>query len=104
MRNILEIEKELVQKLKGVYDPEMPASVYDLGLIYDIEVSPDGLVEVTMTLTSPNCPLADDLVDDVKGAIESVEGVGEALVTITFDPPWDPSRMSDEARLELGFM
>lgn len=88
--------------LRQVYDPEIPVNIYDLGLIYEIKVSEDLDVEITMTLTAPNCPMADDLVMQVKEAIECTPGVRTANIHLTFEPVWDPSRMSEEARYELG--
>lgn len=104
MSKILEIESQIAHRLKQVYDPEIPVNIYDLGLIYDIDVAPDGIVDITMTLTAPNCPMADTLVADIKDTVHAIAGVTEVYVEIVFDPPWDESRLSDEARLELGLM
>ncbi|PIE83990.1 MAG: FeS assembly SUF system protein [Bacteroidia bacterium] len=104
MRDILEIEGDLVGALKMVHDPEIPVNVYDLGLIYDVEVSEARHVTITMTLTAPNCPMADEVVEEVKEATLSVEGVTAAEVLLVFDPPWSQDRMSEEAKLELGFL
>ncbi len=104
MRDILEIESDLVGALKMVHDPEIPVNVYDLGLIYDVEVSEARHVTITMTLTAPNCPMADEVVQEVKDATLSVEGVTAAEVLLVFDPMWTKDRMSEEAKLELGFM
>lgn len=104
MSDILYIESQLVKKFKEVYDPEIPVNIYELGLIYDVDVQPSGMVIVTMTLTAPNCPVADDLVAEVKEKVELIEGVTEAHIDLVFDPPWDESRMSEEARYELGFL
>lgn len=104
MRDILDIEADLVVALKGVFDPEIPASVYDLGMIYDIDVNSEREVALTMTLTSPNCPLVDQLVEDVKEAAQGVKGVTKATVELTFDPPWTEERMNDEARFQLGLL
>lgn len=104
MSDIQLIESKLVEQLKEVYDPEISVNIYDLGLIYDIDVDPKGVVDITMTLTAPNCPMADLLVEGVKRVVLGIEGVTEAYVEVVFDPPWDESRMSDEARLELGLM
>ena len=104
MVDIQFIESQLAEGLKTVFDPEIPVNIYDLGLIYDVDVNLKGEVDISMTLTAPNCPMADALVADVKQAVMGIEGVSEVHVEIVFDPPWDESRMSDEARLELGLM
>jgi FeS assembly SUF system protein len=93
---------EIVAALKTVYDPEIPADIYELGLIYRVDIEDDRAVTVDMTLTTPNCPAAQDLPRMVEDAVASVSGVREAKVNIVWDPPWDPSRMSDEARLVLN--
>jgi FeS assembly SUF system protein len=93
---------EIVAGLKTVYDPEIPADIYELGLIYRIDISDDREVTIDMTLTTPNCPAAQDLPVMVENAVSSVPGVGQAKVNIVWDPPWDPSRMSDEARTVLN--
>ncbi len=103
-KTVLEIESDIVQVLKNIYDPEIPVNVYDLGLIYEIDVNEDLTAEVTMTLTAPNCPVADHLIDDITRQINDVEGIKSAKVILTFDPPWDESMLSDEAKLELGLM
>jgi FeS assembly SUF system protein len=92
---------EIVAALKTVYDPEIPADIYELGLIYKVDVDDDRLVTVDMTLTTPNCPSAAELPSQVENAVSGVTGVREAKVNIVWDPPWDPSRMSDEARTVL---
>jgi FeS assembly SUF system protein len=92
----------IVSALKTVYDPEIPADIYELGLIYRIDVADDRAVTVDMTLTTPNCPSAQELPIMVENAVASVPGVGEVKVNVVWDPPWDPSRMSDEARLVLN--
>lgn len=92
---------EIVTALKTVYDPEIPADIYELGLIYKVDVDDDRLVTIDMTLTTPNCPSAAELPSQVENAVSGVTGVREAKVTIVWDPPWDPSRMSDEARTVL---
>ena len=104
MRDILDIESDIVVELRTVFDPEVPVNVYDLGLIYDVDVQDDGKVDTTMTLTAPNCPVADDVVQEVKTAVGSVEGVTGVEVKLVFDPPWDQSRMSEEAKLDLGLL
>jgi FeS assembly SUF system protein len=93
---------EIIAGLKTVYDPEIPADIYELGLIYKIDIGDDRAVKVDMSLTSPNCPAAQELPIQVENAVSSVPGVKEAKVTVVWDPPWDPSRMSDEARLVLN--
>jgi len=93
---------EIVTALKTVYDPEIPADIYELGLIYKVDIGDDRLVNVEMTLTTPNCPAAAELPTQVENAVASVPGVREAKVNIVWDPPWDPSRMSDEARAVLN--
>ncbi len=93
----------IIERLKDVYDPEIPVNIYDLGLIYNVDIDEANKANIIMTLTSPGCPVADMLVDDVKQAALGVENVKEADIELTFDPPWDKSMMSEEARLELGF-
>jgi FeS assembly SUF system protein len=93
---------EIVNALKTVYDPEIPADIYELGLIYRIDIADDRLVSVDMTLTTPNCPSAQELPSMVENAVASVPGVREVKVEVVWDPPWDPSRMSDEARVVLN--
>ncbi|HZL30185.1 MAG TPA: SUF system Fe-S cluster assembly protein [Pseudolabrys sp.] len=93
---------DIIAGLKTVYDPEIPADIYELGLIYKIDIGDDRSVKVDMSLTSPNCPAAQELPVNVENAVASVAGVKEAKVTVVWDPPWDPSRMSDEARLVLN--
>lgn len=101
---ILEIETAIVAVLKGIYDPEIPVNIYDLGLIYEIDYEPSGKVHILMTLTAPNCPVADSLVEQVKAAVRGVEGVEEVDLELVFDPPWDKSMLSEEAKLELGLL
>src|SRR5579863_10247917 len=96
------LTERIVQALKTVYDPEIPADIYELGLIYKVDVDDDRVVKIDMTLTTPNCPSAAELPAQVENAVAGVPGVREAKVTIVWDPPWDPSRMSDEARTELN--
>lgn len=93
---------DIVAALKSVYDPEIPADIYELGLIYKVDIADDRSVIVDMTLTSPNCPAAVELPGNVENAISSVQGVGPVKVNVVFDPPWDQSRMSEEARLALN--
>jgi len=99
---IARLTDEIVAGLKTVYDPEIPADIYELGLIYRIDISDDRDVTIDMTLTTPNCPAAQDLPVMVENAVSSVPGVGQTKVNIVWDPPWDPSRMSDEARTVLN--
>lgn len=93
----------VIEQLKEVYDPEIPVNIYDLGLVYSVDIE-DNEVKVLMTLTAPNCPAADMILADVEYMSKKVEGVESCKVEITFDPPWEKSMMSEEARLELGFM
>ena len=99
----LKLEERIVDVLKTVYDPEIPVNIYDLGMIYKIDVKDDGSVDVDMTFTAPSCPAADFRLEDVRTKIESVEGVKQANVNLVFEPAWDQSMMSEEAREELGF-
>jgi len=98
------ITDELIQELKKVYDPEIPVDIYELGLIYKVDINDDRHVDVEMTLTAPACPVAGEMPGWVEDAVRKVEGVRSAKATIVFDPPWDPSRMSDEARLALNML
>lgn len=104
MNEFLEIEEKIVAMLKTIYDPEIPVNIYDLGLIYKVDVDEEANVSIDMTLTAPNCPAVDFIVEDVVMKIESVEGVKSAKVNIVFDPPWDKDMMSEEAKLDLGFL
>ena len=99
----LRIEEDIVAALRTVYDPEIPVNVYDLGLIYCVELTDEMFVTITMTLTAPNCPAADFILEDVRTKVESVEGVKTANINLVFEPTWDQSMMSEEARVELGF-
>jgi FeS assembly SUF system protein len=99
---ITRLTDEIVAALKTVYDPEIPADIYELGLIYKIDIADDRSVKVDMTLTTPNCPAAQELPQMVENAVSSVAGVGKVDVEIVWDPPWDQSRMTDEARLVLN--
>ena len=94
--------EKLVAALKTVYDPEIPVDIYELGLIYKVDVADNKDVAVDMTLTAPNCPVAGEMPGNVKAALETVEGIGQVTVNMTFDPPWTPDRMSEEAKLELN--
>lgn len=95
-------EDEAIAAMRTVYDPEIPVNIYDLGLIYTLEIEPDGSTRVEMTLTAPGCPVAGEMPGMVAAALEEVEGLGEIEVVLTFDPPWTPDRMSDEAKLALN--
>ena len=98
------IEEKIVAMLKTVYDPELPVNVYELGLIYKIDVSDNGEAVLDMTLTAPNCPAADFIMEDIRQKVESVEGVTTATINLVFEPEWDKDMMSEEAKLELGFL
>ena len=99
-----EIEEKIVAMLKTVFDPEIPVNVYDLGLIYKIDVSDSGETVIDMTLTAANCPAADFIMEDVRQKVESIDGVESATVNLVFEPEWDKDMMSEEAKLELGFL
>lgn len=100
----MSVEKQIVLALKQVYDPEIPVNVYDLGLIYEVRVDILRKAFITMTLTSPNCPMVDDLLQDVHDAVSIVPGIEDVAIELTFEPPWDKSRMSEEAMFELGML
>ena len=99
-----DLYEAVVEALKEIYDPEIPVNIYDLGLIYGVEVTDDGHAVVTMTLTTPHCPVAESMPGEVELRVGSVPGVGDAEVNLVWDPPWDPSKMTDEAKLELGML
>lgn len=103
-KSVKEVEDKIVVALKEIYDPEIPVDIFELGLIYEVRIKEDGMVDIDMTLTSPNCPVAESLPVDVKEKVESVDEVNECKVNIVFDPPWDKDMMSEEAQLELGFL
>lgn len=96
------LEERIVDVLKTVYDPEIPVNIYDLGLIYKIDVSDDGTVDIDMTFTAPTCPAADFILEDVRQKVDNLDGVKSATVNLVFEPAWDQSMLSEEARLELG--
>ena len=98
----MNLERDIIMALRQVYDPEIPVNIYDLGLIYELRVDEGHNVEIKMTPTAPNCPLADYVVEQVKTAVEDVPGVVSATIELVFDPVWDKSRMSEEALVELG--
>jgi FeS assembly SUF system protein len=100
----LAIETQVIEALRTCFDPEIPVNIYELGLIYDVKVDQQGAVDVQMTLTSPNCPAAQSLPEEVKAKVEAVPGVKAARVDVVFDPPWDKSRMSEAAMLQLGLL
>ena len=97
------LEERIVDVLKTVYDPEIPVNIYDLGLIYKIDVADDGNVDIDMTFTAPSCPAADFILEDVRQKVDSLDGVKSSNVNLVFEPVWDQSMMTEEARLELGF-
>ena len=100
----LKIEERIIAMLKTVYDPEIPVNIYDLGLIYKIDLQDDGDVSIDMTLTAPNCPAADFIMEDVRQKVDSVEGVNSSVINLVFEPEWDKDMMSKEEKLELGFL
>jgi FeS assembly SUF system protein len=99
-----DLQASVVEVLKSIYDPEIPVDIYELGLIYGVDISEDGDATITMTLTTPHCPVAESLPQEVELRTMSVPGIRDAVVNLVWDPPWDPSKMSDEARLELGML
>jgi FeS assembly SUF system protein len=103
-QDILTLEAEIVNILKNVYDPEIPVNIYDLGLVYDIETNEQNKVHITMTLTAPNCPVADILPNEIREKVSAIPGVSEVDINLVFDPPWNQSMMSEEALLELGML
>ena len=98
------IEEDIIGELKTVYDPEIPVNIYELGLVYEINIRDDGFVNIKMTLTAPGCPVAGDIITEVDNKLRKIEGVTDANVMLTFDPPWNKEMMSEEAKLELGFL
>ena len=102
--DFLEKETEIIEVLKNIYDPEIPLNIYDLGLIYEVDVDDDNNVKIRMTLTAPNCPMVDILLEEVQLKVNAVEWVKELDLKLVFDPPWDQSMLSEEAKLELGFL
>ena len=99
-----DLYEQVIDALKEIYDPEIPVNIYDLGLIYDVQVSDAGHAVVTMTLTTPHCPVAESMPGEVELRVGAVPGIGDAEVNLVWDPPWDPQKMSDEAKLELGML
>ncbi len=106
MGNINEtiVEAEVIEALRTCFDPEIPVNIYEMGLIYDTKIDPDGIVTIQMTLTSPSCPAAQALPAEVEAKVKAVSGVAEVKVDLVWDPPWDPSKMTEAARLQLGMM
>ena len=102
--DVLAVEAKIVSVLKNIYDPEIPVNIYALGLIYEVDVDENGKTTIKMTLTAPNCPMADELLQEINERVGEVDGVSEVFINLTFDPPWDKSMMSEEAMLELGFL
>tara|TARA_B100000963_G_scaffold133898_1_gene116471 strand:+ start:205 stop:522 length:318 start_codon:yes stop_codon:yes gene_type:complete len=103
-KSIEKLSDQIIRALDEIYDPEIPVSIYELGLIYDVRINKEKEVQIIMTLTSPSCPVAESLPEEVKLEVEKISGVKSAKVEITFEPPWNKSMMSEEAKLELGFM
>ncbi|NPD82860.1 DUF59 domain-containing protein [Prevotella sp. PINT] len=99
----IQIEERIVEVLQTVYDPEIPVNIYDLGLIYKIDLAEDGSLDIDMTFTAPSCPAADFILEDVRTKVEAVAGVTSATINMVFEPEWDKSMMTEEARVELGF-
>src|SRR5690242_14749838 len=104
MINKIKLEQDIITVLRTVYDPEIPVNIHELGLVYSIDIKDDGYVNITMTLTAPGCPVAGDIITEVDSKVRQVEGVTDANVMLTFDPPWNKEMMSEEAKLELGFL
>ncbi len=102
--SLIELEKLVISQLRTVFDPELPVNIYDLGLVYDIKITSKREVIVLMTLTSPNCPVADSLIKEVEDKVKYIDGVTDVKVIITFDPPWTKDMLSDAAKLELGLL
>lgn len=100
----IELEEKIVEMIKTVYDPEIPVNVYDLGLIYRIELNEDNSVDIDMTLTAPNCPAADFMMEDVRMKVESIEGITAVNLNLVFEPEWSQDLMTEEAKLELGLL
>ena len=101
---IMQIEVQIVKVLRNIYDPEIPVNIYDLGLIYEIIAGDGGVVDILMTLTAPGCPMVDELMQEIQEQIGQIEGVTRVKVRLTFNPPWNRDMMTDEAKLEMGFL
>ena len=99
-----DLYEQVIDALKEIYDPEIPVNIYDLGLIYEVEITPEHHAKVKMTLTTPHCPVAESMPGEVELRVGAVPGIGDAEVELVWDPPWDPQKMSDEAKLELGML
>ena len=104
MMNKKELENRIIEVIKTIYDPEIPVNIYELGLIYDVNVNDENMVKILMTLTTPNCPVAESLPQEVKDKVKSLDQISDVKLEMTFDPPWNKELMSDEAKLELGFL
>jgi len=100
----LALGDQIIERLKRVFDPEIPVNIYDLGLIYNISIDKDSVAHITMTLTAPNCPVAESLPVEVRDSVNQIQGISDCVVEITFDPPWTKDMMSEEAMLDLGFL
>lgn len=99
-----QLKEKVIEKLSGIFDPEIPVNIWELGFIYDIDIKENRDVDILMTLTAPNCPVAESLPLEVQEEVSKIENIGKVNVNITFDPPWDMDKLSDAAKLELGFM
>ena len=104
MNEFLEMEEQVLRMIKTVYDPEIPVNIYDLGLIYRIDLPGDAVCNIDMTLTAPNCPAADFIVEDVRQKLETIAGIEKVQVNLVFEPEWDKNMMTEEAKMELGFL
>ncbi|NDV68721.1 metal-sulfur cluster assembly factor [Dysgonomonas sp. 25] len=104
MSDLMKLEEDIVRMLKTVYDPEIPVDIYNLGLIYNVDVDDANNVTITMTLTAPNCPAADFILEDVRFKVSSIKEVNNVIVNLTFEPEWNKDMLSEEAKLELGFL
>lgn len=104
MNDFLKMEEDIVTMIKTVYDPEIPIDIYNLGLIYGVDIDDDKNVTITMTLTAPNCPAADFIIEDVRFKVQTVKGVNNVIIDLTFEPAWNRDMLSEEAKLELGFL
>ena len=104
MEELLSLEAKIVATLKGIYDPEIPINIYDLGLIYNIDCQEDGTVNITMTLTAPSCPMAEDLVENVRYAVSHIDGVRQVNINLVFEPVWNKDMISEEALLQLDLL
>ncbi len=103
-KNLLQLETKIIQVLSNIHDPEIPVDIYSLGLIYEVNVDDNNNIVIVMTLTAPNCPVADSLVEEVRSKVAAIDGAKSSKVELTFDPPWDKDMMSEEAQLDLGLL